>query len=272
MFLSGTLNVFLVYLVVGMLLCIPPYTKWWKNLIIRLDSYQLNGRRLFAKIILIFPILQIISVFTVYIFTLRSDLYAPFLPTQTFFFALFCPASFVIIPLTTAFYGAAGALKKDGIKLGNFLLLLYFFGCFGAAASNIHDIIWCARATNLYRQFSAGGYDLAPWVEVLNAGTYDYRVFGFYMFIQFMIEFTLGLIIFKKYCDFNGVKEKFKPILLICFAMSFLAAAITVIDMPDVIAPPVAHIGVIMMAVIISSLIFYRSGVILNVKNPDFAT
>lgn len=67
----------------------------------------------------------------------------------------------VAVPL---FAGAAWASAhyrhRVPVKASSLLLVLVGMFALGCAASNIHDVIWCASVTDIYAKHQAAGYDL----------------------------------------------------------------------------------------------------------------
>lgn len=84
---------------------------------------------------------------------------------------LFMLSAFLGIPMTVPFLaGAAWAsahyLHRVPVKASSLLLLLTGMFTLGCAASNIHDVIWCATVTDVYAKHHAAGYDLDFFVAL----------------------------------------------------------------------------------------------------------
>lgn len=258
MFLEGTFHIFLFYLIIGLILTIPPFMDWWKRLVFSLNNVKISGRTLYKLLIPVFSIVLIISILLIHFFQSRPEL-------NLSFYLVFSPSAFLLIPLFSGFFGVLFFVKnKKEIGLGNLGVLLFSFGGFGLASSNIHDVVWCAKATNLYTQFTAGGHDLSLWLNTLNAPNYDYRIFGTYMLIQTIVLLAMAHANLLAFFKIKETKINFKSFKLNWLAIIPLSLAIILIDWPKVISPPSLHTFSISIAVIVSIFIFRRSGLILN--------
>ena len=232
MFLEGTLHILLVYLGIGLVLCVPPRMKRWKKLVGFLNRAKINGRRLSRVCLLLFPPLMTVSVIICHLYCFHREL-------NISFWYLFMPAGFIAIQFMSSFFGVASfASHRKRVKFGNLVVLTLFFVGFGLAATNIHDALWCGRRTNFYTQFSAGGEDIAPWVNFFHAPSYDYRIFGFYMLIQAIVLLAMAHANFFGFMRINKVKRKLTPLKLNWVAIVFLSFTTALIDWPDVISPP----------------------------------
>lgn len=177
------------------------------------------------------------------------------------FYLHFSLAAFLFIPLISGLFGIISyARNRKEVGLGNLAILTFSFGGFGLACGNIHDVIWCAKATNLYTQFNAGGHDLLLWVKTLNVPSYDYRIFGTYMLVQVIVLLAMGHVTLYKFMELNKTEKNFTPLKLNWLAMVFLTLAIVLIDWPWLISPPILLTLIISVAIMVSIFIFYYSG------------
>ncbi len=258
MFLDETLHIFISYVALAAALFIPPFMGWWERLLGFLNRRELDGQMICRIFLILFPLFILSSVVITHIFQFMKGLGVDFW--------LFASASFVVIPFTAAYFGIAAFSKGGkGIGIGDLGVLLFFLGGFGAAGANIHDVLWCGRATELYTVFKPGGDDLKPWVDLFNPPSYDYRIFGFYMFIQVIIALTAAHIVYFRWMRMKKIKAASSPLIWSWSAMAFLASAITLIDWPHVVSPPSFHTSVIAVLIVFASIFFYRAGSTLNI-------
>jgi len=206
MFLTDTLQIFLSYLIIGLILCIPPYLGRWERLVKFFNRKDIDGLKLARIFVIIFPVFICLSVIITHLFQFYKEL-------EVSSWLLFAPASVVIIPFLSAYFGIAAFSQAQGrIGLGDLGALLFSFGGFAAAGANIHDVLWCGRRTELYTIFWAGRDDLRPWVELFHAPSYDYRIFGFYMFVQVVIALAVAHIVFSRWLKVKRITPDFAPI------------------------------------------------------------
>jgi hypothetical protein len=258
MFLEDTLHIFLSYLIIAVILWVPPYMSWWNRLVGFLNRREIEGRRLYLVLLIILPPLILISIIITHLFQFVKDL-------DVSFWLFFVPAAFIIIPFMSAYLGMASFARSHGkTGLGDLGALLFYFGGFGAAGANIHDVLWCGRRTELYTVFWAGGDDLRPWVELFHAPSYDYRIFGFYMFIQVVIALVVAHIVYFRWLKVKGIRPDNAPLKWNWAGMALLAFAITLIDWPHVITPPILHTACISIAILIATILFYKAGLRLS--------
>ncbi len=118
-------------------------------------------------------------------------------------FAIF---AFIALPISVALIVVSYLMYYKNISVKTGVVLLVSMLLFSFAASNLHDFIWCAHATNLYTQTKSGGYDLEVWVNTFGMPN-DYRVFGAVMTL-FMVTFLfLGFRYINSFL--RNVRKKF---------------------------------------------------------------
>jgi hypothetical protein len=118
-------------------------------------------------------------------------------------FALF---AFVGIPLSVAFIVAAYLMYFKELKLKPAFVLITSLIIFSFAASSLHDILWCAHATNIYTTPKQGAYDLEVWSDVFGMPN-DYRFFGAYMGGIFILLIYVGNFFINSFL--SNVKKKY---------------------------------------------------------------
>ncbi len=75
----------------------------------------------------------------------------------------------VVMPLFAGIvWASACRLLKTPVQVGPFALVMLGAFALGCAASNIHDVVWCASVTDTYAQHKAAGYDLDFFVALGN--------------------------------------------------------------------------------------------------------
>ncbi len=111
----------------------------------------------------------------------------------------------VALPLLAgAAWASAHRLLKAPVRAGSFALVLLGVFALGCAASNIHDVIWCAAITNTYAHHEVAGGDLAAFValgnkfgiasEVLS----DYATLGPCAIVMVIGELTVAAACFRR--------------------------------------------------------------------------
>jgi len=128
----------------------------------------------------------------------------------------------VIIPLS----------RQGRIGAGTLLAFLFAAAAFGCAAANIHDVIWCGRVTNFYMNRHPAGSDLDLWVNLLRTGTTDYRIFGFYMFLQVVVALATAHVILRRLSSMGLLAVRRGFFLLLYSGVAGMAFAITMLDWP----------------------------------------
>ncbi|MFP4005787.1 MAG: hypothetical protein ACLFUR_03590 [Candidatus Hadarchaeia archaeon] len=143
------------------------------------------------------------------------------------------------------------------MHLGDLSIFVVFFGCLGLAASRVHDVVFCARATDFYTRFNPG-YELAPWVQRMNAPTYDYRVFGTYMLIEMIV------LVLVSHSIYFSVKKRGREgksgLMWAWLGTAFLAIGITILDFPWLFRPTWLHTFIQTAFMLLSVPAFYLSG------------
>lgn len=253
-FLEGTLHIFLIYLVLFLIFCVPPYFTWWERLVAGLNRVELKGAHLAAVFYPVAAALLIFSIVITHLFQYHKE-------TGVNFHYHFAPASFIVIPLVTAFFGVtAWERARKRVGAGDLGVLLFCYGGFGVAGTNIHDVLWCGRATDLYTRLAIAGNDLSPWVELVRAPTHDYRMFGFYMLIQTLLGLAIAHVTYFRFLKIKQLDRRLGPLLWAWLGGLALAFAITLIDWPHLITPPLLHTSTIGAGLIAACALFHQSG------------
>ena len=102
---------------------------------------------------------------------------------------LFMFSAFLGIPVTVPLFAgivwaAAHRLHRIPLRISTLLLVLIGTFALGLAASNIHDIIWCASVTDIYAKHCVAGSDLdffvafGRWFGIPDKVTADYATLG----------------------------------------------------------------------------------------------
>lgn len=82
--------------------------------------------------------------------------------------------------------GALNLFKVEGrtVSRRNTAELFVVYAAFGIVASNFHDILWCGEKTSWFTVTGFNGFELEIWVDIVQANTYDYVFFGFFMLLH----------------------------------------------------------------------------------------
>lgn len=196
MFFDGTYHVLVIYIILGLILCVPPLIMpQWKSLVQSLNKRELlKKKRLSIILFCLGMAISIISIIfmTMHAYYLLNLEYASY-DVEYIMFNLYTLFSFNLLPLALALIGTASYIKfSSNPKLGNVLIILIALFALGLAGSYLHDVLYCATRTELYTLEVNAGYDLDWWLNLLQVESKDYRVFGFYMNVL-----TIILIIFS---------------------------------------------------------------------------
>ena len=122
---------------------------------------------------------------------------------------LFMFSAFLGIPVALPFLAGAiwaAALRLHDAPVQTSSLALVMLGTFGlgCAASNIHDVVWCAAITNNYAEHHAAGYDLDYFVAfggkfgVSREVLADYATLGPCAFIMVVGELAVAVACFLR--------------------------------------------------------------------------
>ena len=106
-------------------------------------------------------------------------------------FGVYVISAFAGLPVAVALTVGAYLLYFRNFSVKSIIVLIVSMLLFSFAASNLHDFIWCAHATDFYTHSRAGGYDLEIWKHILNMPN-DYRIFGGFMTLLMLIWLFLG--------------------------------------------------------------------------------
>ena len=205
-YLVGTLHVLLIYIIVGLFLCLPPLIlPQWKRLVENLNKKEImNKNRLIwlftgTGIAITVVAMTLMCFHHPYIFELQFFSFE----SMYMFFNFYSFFSFILLPLALALIlGASYMRYTSSPKLGNFLLLFLGILALGLAGSFFHDILWCGTRTHGYTIQVDAGYDLDWWRNFLFVQSKDYQVFGFYMIVLTIILCIYSFIMFKKHDQF----------------------------------------------------------------------
>jgi len=111
----------------------------------------------------------------------------------------------VVMPLFAGMvWAAACRLMKAPVHLGPLVLVMLGSFGLGCAASNIHDVVWCAAITDNYAQHKAAGYDLDFFVALGNnfniprEVTADYATLGPCAFVMVLGELAVAAACFGR--------------------------------------------------------------------------
>lgn len=195
MFLEGTFHVLWIYIIFGLVLCLPPLLlPPWKSLVHYFNKREISRRNSLRIFLIVFGLALAI---TAMVFMCLHHPYFFELEFSTFdakylFFNFYTLFSFILLPAGLALVGCASYIKySSNLKLGNFFIITVGLLALGLGGSFLHDIFWCGTRTDLFTHSVNSGYDLEWWRDLVSVTSKDYRVFGFYM-----IVLTIILLIF----------------------------------------------------------------------------
>ena len=210
MFLDGTYHVLLIYIIVGLILCIPPLIMpQWKSLVQSLNKRELSNKKHISIILICLGLaISIISIIfmTLHAYYLLNVVYTSY-EVEYIMFNLYTIFSFNLLPLALALIGTASYIKySSNPKLGNVSILLIALFALGLAGSYLHDVLYCATRTELYTLEVNASYDLVWWLNLLRVESKDYRVFGFYMNVLTIILIIFASILLWRFS--SNMKEE----------------------------------------------------------------
>jgi hypothetical protein len=129
-----------------------------------------------------------------------------------FMFSAFLGVPVALPLLAGAVWAAACRLLKTPVHVGPLaLVMLGVFGL-GCAASNIHDVVWCASVTDTYAQHKAAGYDLDFFVAlgekfgIAREVTADYATLGPCAMVMVVGELTVAAACFSRLAKLSAQK------------------------------------------------------------------
>lgn len=255
MYLAGTSHIAIFYFILGLTFGILPYVLgWWEELATYLNKLEVDSRNFFRTISVI-----LLMVIVVVILTHYHNFY--FFPgsagknSRRLFISF---GLFWLLPLSASLSGVVSLIwHRVKTKLGDIVIFSIIFSFLGLAASNIHDIIYCLRATGFFTTFKPG-YELTTWAHLFNSPTYDYRVFGTYMILQTIVFLLIAHSAYFSHT--KGLKGKASPLLWGWVGTILLAAGMTVLDFPWLLRPPWFHTLVEILLILLSIPAFYKSG------------
>lgn len=250
MFLEGTLHIFILYIFLGFLLGISVLEGWWESLINFKSKVE-------SEIIPNWVFLALLGLIMLTIVISHLHKFWEVVPFYQFAFM-----TFLVLPLASASFGVFSFVKnQEKAVLGETFNLMFLFGGLGLAASNLHDIIWCGKTTNLFTIEDLGKNDLDLWVNLLNIPSYDYRILGFYMIIQAVLLLLLSYFTFSSFKDLKGntyeAAEAWKWGLV---GTGLLSLGIVIMDWRWFLSPPWVHTATLSIFILASTFFFYRSG------------
>lgn len=265
MYLAGTLHIAVFYLILSLTFGIFPYVfGWWGRLFTYLDKREINSQNFFKTISVFLLMVILVVIVTDY----HNFYFFPGSAGKNSRRLLISIGLFWILPLSASLSGVIPLIwRQFKVKLGDLVSFSIIFSFLGLAASNIHDVVFCARATDFFTKFNPG-YELTTWAHLYNSPTYDYRVFGTYMLVQTIVFL---LIAHSAYFSFTKrLEEKNSPLLWGWIGILLLAAGMTVLDFPWFLRPPWFHTLVEVVFILLSVLAFYRSGLEICEIHPKF--
>ncbi len=234
MFLEGTYHVLLIYLLFGLILCLPPLLlPQWKSLVEYLNKKEIQSTKSY-RVILMGLGLGIAVSAIIFISFYNPYLLGP--QSSQLFFNFFSFISFILLPFGLALKGSASyihfSLKP---KFGNFLLILLAIFAIGLAGSFLHDFIWCGTITQFYtQQYDTQSYDLDFWRSLLDVESKDYRVFGFYMIVMVIILVIFAAILLWRHGSFiekkGSIDGRKKTLIFSVLVILILGLSLYIID------------------------------------------
>lgn len=260
MYISKTPHVLVIYLLIWIFLAGFPLTRWWAWLVGWLDGLGHIGRWYAVSVVIFVPVLAHLTVLIMNAFQYNNE-------NSRVSFDVFAGFSFFLMPIGLPFFAEViPHFRAGAVRPGTLLAYLFAASGFGSAATNIHDIIWCWKATNGYTVESLAGTDLDFWANALNTGTKDYRIFGFYMVIQVLIALAASHVILARLPRLGkiGYSRAFIP--LCWLGMAAMAFGITILDWPDTFENHFYNLLSVSIGIIVSMLLFYSAGAFANFK------
>ena len=273
-FLDGTIQIFIFYIIlISIFAYFLLFSKKFKDLFDRLNKIHITKAnsifRLNYLAIMILIVIVTVSIFIIGFREARADNFS--------MFVVFAILSFYILPIAIGLLGLYSyIIKNEEYSVGSIILLTISFVCFGAFGSNLHDVLWCGMATDFYQKENLAGDDIYLFFVIFgipDKAKTDYRIFGFYMFIQIILEITIGTIAFYQYYKLNKEYTKSvskKPYILTYFLLFSAGALLGIVefifDYPwaftDVQYKIDVYIGIPVIA-----LLFFLIGYYLGKKN-----
>jgi len=237
--LSDYYQVLTIYLIVGVILCLPPLIlPQWKSLVRFLNKIETKHKKLLEiffcglSIFIIATALVLISYFNVNIITrLQFDT----LEAEAEYFTIFAGFTFLLMPFAMALIGATAYIHNQSeIKFGDFFIILFAFTALALAGGFYHDVLWCGNATNWYTELSEGGYDFDVWMVVVGVNNRDYRLLGASQGTLALILIVFCIILLWRFNSLSEVKltwqKKLKGIILGIFIVLFFGFFLFIID------------------------------------------
>ena len=130
--------------------------------------------------------------------------YSPETLEWMFMFSAFLGIPAVLPFLAGAVWASACRLLKAPVSAGAFVLVMLGAFALGCAASNIHDVVWCAALTDTYASHHAAGYDLDYFVAFGNKFgiprevTADYATLGPCAMVMVLGELGVAVACFAR--------------------------------------------------------------------------
>lgn len=260
MYISKTPHVLAIYLAVGIFLIGFPLTRWWARLVGWLDGLGRIERWYPVSVVIITAILAHLTVLVMNAFQYDKE-------NSRISFETFCTFSFFLMPIGLPFLAEViPHLRAGAVRPGTLLAYLFAVGGFGSAATNIHDVIWCWKATNGYTVERFAGIDLDFWTNTLHTGTKDYRIFGFYMVVQIIIALAASHVILARLPRLGKIGYSHAFIPFCWLGMAAMAFGITILDWPDTFENHFYNLLSVSIGIIVSMLLFYSAGAFAKFK------
>lgn len=271
MFLAGTFHVLVIYIIFGLILCLPPLLlPQWKSLVQYLNKKEIQNKKLSGMLLIgTGSALAVISIILMALY--NPYLLNPIMPELSefgdyIFFSFFSFFSFILLPFGLALIASASYVwYSSNPRLGNFSIVLLAICAMGLAGSFLHDVIWCGTITTFFTQeYITTSFDLNWWCVLLFVESKDYRVFGFYMIILIaVVLLPFAIILLWRHETFLEKKHKKSAkimiLLLSASVIIVLGVALYIMDYKRFFTLPWAFTSVYIM-VPISVLFAYYLG------------
>lgn len=236
--LEDYIHVLFVYLIIGLVLWIPPLIiPQWKTLVRKLNEKDVPRRR--AIELFLFSLSAVIMVITFLLISVFNSniirLQFENITDEANFFALFAGFTFMFMPGAMGIIGATTYVhNRPSFKLGDFFVLLVAFCALAMAGSFYHDVLWCGSATNWYTEVHLGGYDFDVWTMVVGVDNRDYQLLGISQGTLSLILIIFAAILLWRFNGFQETKltwkNKIQTIIISFFIVIFFGFFLFAID------------------------------------------
>lgn len=232
------IHVVFVYVIIGLILCIPVLLPQWKKLVAWLNKRETKHKKLLEiffcglSIFIIVTALVLISYFNRNIITrLEFDT----IEAEAEYFTYFAGFTFLLMPFAMALIGAVAFIHNQSeLKFGDFFIILIAFTALALAGGFYHDVLWCGNATEWYTIVHEGGYDFDVWTVVVGVTNRDYQLLGASQGTLALILIIFCILLLWRY---NSLSEnrfiwqnKVKAIIIGIFIVLFFGFFLFIID------------------------------------------